>query len=181
MSKGDGASRAPAIAIGTVAELLAHAHALESDAAERYSDFAAQMARHNNPELAALFRKMAAIEAKHIAKVDALAEGQDLPRLAAWDYQWIDAEGPETAPFSEAHYRMTAHRALTVMMACERRAVDFFEQAAQSAQDAAVKAMAESLAEEEREHVTLLEDWLARTPAPDAASDTDPDEPVSQG
>ena len=180
MSRGQNAADGGPGVIGSVTELLAHAHALESEAAERYADLAAQMDSHNNAELAALFRQMAAIEAKHVAKVDSLAGGRALPSMAAWDYQWPAAEAPETAPFSGAHYRMTAHQALSLMLDCETRAVDFFARAAASAEDAAVKAMAEDLAAEEREHVALLQAWLARTPAPPKGWDTDPDDPVSQ-
>ena len=37
------------------------------------------------------------------------------------------------------------------------------------------------MAEEEKEHVTLMEEWLARYPASDAPPIDDPDPPVDQG
>ena len=41
---------------------MAHAYALEAEAAERYAEFAAAMENHNNREVAELFRKLARIE-----------------------------------------------------------------------------------------------------------------------
>jgi rubrerythrin len=169
-----------AAAIDSVAELLAHSHALESEAAERYEDMAAQMDHHNNPELAELFRKMSAIEAKHIAKVDEMAEEVELPRMSAWDYRWIDPEAPETTPVGKAHYRMTPHHALVLMLQNEERAVAFFTEVAKRTNDGQVRAMAEELAEEERHHVELLKDWMARYPEPAPGWEEDLDEPVSQ-
>lgn len=182
MSQHESQEKAPAAAgIESVAELLAHSHALESEAAERYEELANQMDHHNNPELAELFRKMAAIEAKHIAKVDEMAEEVELPRMAAWDYRWLDPEGPETTPIGRAHYRMTPHHALLLMLQNEERAVAFFANVAQRTNDAQVRAMAAELAEEEREHVALLKDWIVRYPEPSDGWEEDLDEPVSQG
>jgi rubrerythrin len=170
-----------AAVIGSVAELLAYSHVLESDAAERYEELAGQMDAHNNPELAELFRKMAAIEAKHIAKVDEMAEEVELPSMSAWDYRWLDPESPETTPIGKTHYRMTPHHALQLMLQNEERAVAFFTEVSRRTDDAQVRAMAEELAEEERHHIELLSDWIARYPEPSAGWEEDLDDPVSQG
>ena len=45
-------------------------------------------------------------------------------------------------------------------------AAEFFADVAASASDPEVRKMAAELAEEEREHVTLVEKWLARYPKP---------------
>ena len=74
--------------VRSVEELLAHANALEVEAEERYSALADQMEAHNNSEVAALFRKMAEIEGKHIQRVDKLSEGFEVPHIAPWDLQW---------------------------------------------------------------------------------------------
>ena len=49
----------------TLAELMAMALEMESEAAQRYAEFADAMETHNNVEVAALFRKMANIETGH--------------------------------------------------------------------------------------------------------------------
>lgn len=165
--------------INSVAELLAHAHALESEAVERYEELAGQMAVHNNPELAELFRKMAAIEAKHVARVDEMAEDVELPHMSAWDYKWLEPEAPETTPVGEAHYLMTAHHALKRMLVNEERAHAFFRTVAERTADDEARTMAEELAAEEAHHVDLIHQWLARYPEPEAGWDEDLDEPVS--
>lgn len=183
MSLPTDARTGPSGAIDSVPDLLAHAHALESEAAERYGELAAQMETHHCPELAALFRKMAEIEAKHVAKVETLAEGREIAHRDAWDYRWTNAEGPETTHFSLARYGMTAHEALSHMLDNEHRAVAFFDSVAGAARDAAVGAMAADLAAEERQHVALLQAWLERYPPPgdvERVQPGDPDEPVSQ-
>jgi rubrerythrin len=166
--------------IQTLPDLLAHAHALESEAAERYEELAEQMEVHHNLEVAELFRKMAAIEGKHIAKVESLASNLQLPRLAPWDYHWQDPEAPETVPVGQGHYRMTPYQALSLMLACEERALAFFTTVAGQHANLDVRAVAEQLAEEEREHLDLLRQWLSRYPEPAEDWQFDLDEPISQ-
>ena len=58
-----------AIAPRTLAELMAVALEMESEAAQRYAEFADAMETHNNVEVAALFRKMASIETGHVQAI----------------------------------------------------------------------------------------------------------------
>ena len=51
--------------LNSVGEFFAQALAIEVEATERYSLLADQMEVHNNKEIAAIFRKMALIEAEH--------------------------------------------------------------------------------------------------------------------
>ena len=157
--------------IDTVASLLAHAHQLEAEAAERYEDLAHQMQARKRPELAEFFHKMAAIELKHASKVDEMAENLELPRMAPWEYGWSDTEGPETTPISAIDDIVTPRQALRQAMENEERAVRFFEDVAEVTNDETVREMASSLAEEEREHISLLEQWLARFPESDSDKD----------
>ncbi len=168
------------VAIGTLEELLAHAHTLESEAVERYEELAEQMDVHNSPELADLFRKMAAVEQNHVDKVESLAADVPLPRLAPWDYRWQNPEGPETVPIGQGHYRMTPYQALSLVLACEERAYAFFDSVARQNPDPLIQSTAVLLAEEERQHAELLRQWLARYPEPEGDWQLDLDEPVSQ-
>ena len=161
--------------IDTVASLLAHAHQLEAEAAERYADLAQQMQARRRPDLAEFFHKMAAIEQKHASKVDEMAENLELPRMAPWEYGWSDTEGPETTPLSAMDGIVTPNQALRQAMENEERAVRFFEDVAEVTNDATVREMAATLAEEEREHIGLLEQWLARYP------DTEPGKDAAVG
>lgn len=165
--------------IHSIEELLAHAHALEAEAADRYSMLADQMEAHNNIEVAKLFRKMAAIEAKHIDKVSKLSEGYELPHISPWDYQW-EGEAPEAIDSSAVHYLMTPHHALKLALRHERLAADFFAELVETVDNDAVREMAKQLAQEEYEHVTLLEAWLKKVPEPDEDWAEDPDPPSHQ-
>ncbi|CAN0488583.1 unnamed protein product, partial [Phaeothamnion confervicola] len=57
----------------TMAEFLAHALALECEAAARYRDLAAQMRAHHNGACAALFDWLAVHEQGHAARLEKMA------------------------------------------------------------------------------------------------------------
>jgi len=160
------------------ADFLARAWAMELEAAERYATFADAMEAHNNLEVAELFRKLARIEQLH---ADQLLE-EDLarhrPALPPAGIRWDEGEGPETAAPDELHYRMQPYHALQIALECEKRAYKFFADFASSATDLKVRKAAREMAEEEAEHVALIEDWLRRVPPPEEDWMHDPDPPV---
>lgn len=168
--------------IASVAELLAHAKAIEEEAMDRYRELAAQMDIHHNPEVAELFRRMADIESKHVQRiVERAGETEtDIPHMAPWDYQWPDCESPEAVVVTDVHYLMTPHHALTLALRCERRSFDFFSTVVESAEAGPVRDLAEELRDEESEHIRLMEEWIAKTPEPDDGWDDDPDPPSHQ-
>jgi len=161
------------------AEFMARAYAMEMDASERYADFADQMEVHNNLEVAALFRKLSHVEGLHAKRILEEMGWKQPPRaLLAW--RWNDEpEPPETAAVTDVHYLMQPWHALQIGLKNERRAQKFFEQLVRSASvPAAVKKVASEMAEEEREHVRLIQEWLKRVPKPEPGWDRDPDPPV---
>lgn len=165
--------------IRSVEELLAHANALEVEAEARYSALADQMEAHNNTDVAQLFRKMAEIEGKHIQRVGDLSKGFEVPHIAPWDLQW-EGEAPEAIDSSDVHYLMTPHHALQLALRHEKRAADFFAELVETVANEEVRTMARQLAEEEFEHVRLLEEWLKKVPKPDDDWSDDPDPPNTQ-
>lgn len=160
----------------TVAELLAHSLAIEAEAQERYTMLAEQMEVHNNDEVAQLFRRLAEIEGKHVAKVESLSGAEPIARIAPWDLRWRGKPSPEAPELDDVHYLMTPHHALEMALQGECYAAEFFADVAANASDETVRRMATELAEEEREHVALMEKWLARYPKParDWSEDLDP-------
>jgi rubrerythrin len=160
------------------AEFMARAYVMEVDASERYADFADQMEVHNNIEVAQLFRKLSRIEGLHAKRILQEMGWKQPPRaLLAW--RWDDAEPPETAAVTDLHYLMQPWHALEIGLKNERRAQRFFERLMRSASiPAAVKKVAAEMAEEEREHVRLILDWMKRVPKPEPGWDRDPDPPV---
>lgn len=160
------------------ADFLARAWTMEVEAAERYASFADAMDQHNNREVAELFRKLARIEQLHADQLLEESLAKHAPVLPPGGLQWDGGgEGPETAAPGELHYRMQPYHALQIALACEKKANRFFTQFASRTGDAKVRKAALEMAEEEAEHVRLIEDWLKRTPPPDKDWAQDPDPP----
>jgi rubrerythrin len=159
----------------TIEALMAQALAMEREAVARYAELADMMEVHNNNEVAALFRRMAEIEGRHVTQIQAemgWADDGVQPRAAA---TWTTPEGPETVPVDEMHYLMHPWHALQLALGAEERAVKFFDDLARSTTSDAVRRAAEEMRAEEQEHVELVQAWLARTPKPDADWSADPD------
>jgi rubrerythrin len=160
------------------ADFLARAWTMEVEAAERYASFADAMDQHNNREVAELFRKLARIEQLHADQLLEESLSKRPPVLPPGGLQWDGGgEGPESASPGELHYRMQPYHALQIALACEKKANRFFTQFASKTDDAKVRKAALEMAEEEAEHVRLIEDWLKRTPPPDKNWEQDPDPP----
>ncbi len=158
-----------------VATFLAHALALETEAAERYAELADVMDVHNNPEVALLFRQMAEFSTLHAESVRRRAAGHQLPHLHSWDYRWNTPEPPEVGAPEDTHYLMTPWHALSFALDNERRGYDFYAGKANTGDDSEVSLLAAEFAAEESEHVATLVRWLERIPHPTADWAEDPD------
>ncbi len=158
----------------TLAELMALALAMENEAAARYAELADAMEMHNNVDVAALFRKMAGIEAGHAQAIMTEMGWRDPPPRVAWDPELL--EGAETPSAADVHYLMQPYHALEIALACEERAERFFGRLAGLAEVAPVREAASALHAEEQEHVALLRAWMSRVekPADDWSDDPDP-------
>lgn len=169
--------------IHSVEHLLAHALAMEVEAVERYESLADQMETHNNREVAALFRKLAEIEKLHVDNVNDISEGHTLPHIAPWEYSWEAPESPEAPSVSAEglHYMMHPYHAIAMALEAERRGVDFYDRLVAQSEREDIRKLAAELCETEREHVTLLEGWLARFQPPPKGWNEDPDPPLLQG
>ena len=152
------------MSIESAAELYVHAIAIEREAAERYAEFAERMDREGNFAVAALFRMLSTIEARHLEELKRRAADLKLPPLIA-DYTWRDSEAPETAARDVLVRGMTQSHALAIALQAEKRARAFFEYAARIADDPGVRALAREMAAEEAEHVVLVERMLTRIPS----------------
>jgi rubrerythrin len=158
---------------------LAHTVALEEEAMTRYRELADAMETHNNPEVAAFFLRMSEESAKHLAEVQAFSEGEALPNLAAWEFDW-PGEAPESASYEALHYRMDLRGAIELALGNERAAEAFYRQAAADAantNDTNTAALARQFAEEEDEHARRLERRLDALP-PSAAWHREDDDPA---
>ena len=132
-------------------ELYVQAIAIEREAAGRYGELAEVMTAQGNHAVAALFRMLAAHEARHLEELQRKTAGIMLPALDA-DYSW-----PETLQADAAQRPLTTESALAMALAAEKRARSFFEQAARIASDRETRALAHEMAREEAEHVAFIE------------------------
>jgi len=158
------------------ADFMSQAYAMELEATERYAQFAEQLDTHNNRGVAELFRKLSKIEALHAKRI---LEEMGWPSLPAMPvaFAWGDDEGPETAPLDALHYLMQPYHALEIALQCEERAQQHFEGIAAGKAPKKVRTAAAEMAEEEREHVRLIKEWMTRVPQPSADWNHDPDPP----
>lgn len=159
------------------ADFMARAYAMELEAVERYAQFAEQMETFNNREVADLFRKLSHVESLHAKRILEEMNWPSLPALPP-AFAWESDEAPETAPFDDMHYLMKPFHALEIALECEKRAVRYFESISKARVPERVLAAAREMAEEEREHVRLIEAWMERVPKPAPDWDRDPDPPV---
>jgi len=158
-------------------EFMAQACAMEVEAAERYTELAELMRAHNNRKVAELFTKLARIEGLHRDHIMKRMGWKEAPPPEG--FQWETPEGPETTDPGELHYLMTPWHALQLALHNERRAAEFFERLANTDMPPEVCAEAAEMAEDEREHVRLIEEWIAKTPKPKPGWDEDMDPPVA--
>ena len=160
----------------TVEEFMAYAYAMEVEAAERYAELADQMSTHHNREVAELFAKLARIEGKHRDQIAVQMGWTKAPDTAV--FRWETPEGPETTDYGDLHYLMQPWHALKLAEHNEQRAVEFFERFAAARVPADVRAAALEMAGEEREHVRLIGEWLAKVSPPEPGWDEDMDPPA---
>ena len=155
---------------------MARAYAMELEANERYAQFAEQLDTHNNREVAQMFRKLADVEALHAKRILEEMRWPSMPALPP-AYAWETTESPETASFDQLHYLMQPMHALEIALKCELQAQEYFEKIAASKAPARVRKAATEMADEEREHVRLIRDWMKRVPQVKPGWDEDQDPP----
>ena len=150
--------------IRSAAELYTHAIAIEREAAERYAELAQRMNDLGDETVAAVFARLARLEEEHLGALERRTAGLALPRLETHEYRWLEAGAPETAARELVYRLMTSRGALAIALGAEKRAQAFFEHVLARAGDPALRALAREMAADEREHVAMIEELLARTP-----------------
>lgn len=152
--------------IQTPPQLYAHAIAIEREAAERYAELAGQMADRGSEAVAEVFRLLARAEGEHLDSLLRRTEGLALPPIGPGQYAWLDQGAPETTAHEWVMRLMTPHQALVIALDAEKRAQAFFERVFLTADDPALRALAQEMAMDELEHITMVERLLERTPEP---------------
>ena len=147
-------------------DLLAHAIAIEREAAARYSELGERMGELGNDVVAELFLRLARLEKEHELDLERRAAGFALPRIAPGEYAWFDTGAPETAAHDLVLNLLTPRVALKIALEAEERAAGFFESARKQASDPELSELAAEMAAEEGVHIAWVKSAIRRTPNP---------------
>lgn len=149
-----------------VERFLAHAIALEREAARRYEELAAAMQTEGNRELTVFFSKMAHYSRLHLAEAQQRGGFHTLPSLAPGDYQWPDGIAPETADWAGVDALMDGAAALELALASELRGQAYYATIATTSRDPETIRLAREFAAEESQHVVELRRLIEAHAAP---------------
>jgi rubrerythrin len=150
---------------------------VEEEAKARYDDFARQVGGRYKGDAADMFRLMAGYEAKHCSEL--LARRRELfgdaPRRVTAD-AIDDVEAPDRG---KPRVFMSARQAMEVALSSEEKAHEFFEGALRHVTDPKVRTLFEELRAEEKEHIRLVKQRLAKLPPGPDLEEGDADAPGS--
>jgi rubrerythrin len=135
---------------------------IEVEALQRYMLFATQLGERGGVDAGSFFRKMADNEKKHgeqLARRRRLLFG-DAPQKVTLD-DVFDVEAPDVGA---VHRNMSALKAMQVALSSEQKAFDFYDQALPTVNHPEIKALFQDLKEEERDHVRMIEEMIAKLP-----------------
>ena len=163
----------------TLPEFLAHALALEKEAAERYLELADMMESYRNDAVSSVFRDMHRFSLLHHDEIRKRAGDIELPELRSWQYRWRTP--PETGGEEAFDRTIEPYHALRYARDNELRAMKYYQSVAAQTQDVELARLASEFADEETEHVTALDNWIARTPRPSMTWEANPEPPQSAG
>ena len=121
----------------TLPVFLAHAIALEHEAAERYLELADMMEAHRNDEVSALFRDMHRFSLMHRDAIADRVGTVELPQLRSWEYRWRTP--PEMGDDDAFDYMLDAYHALSYARENEARAMQYYRSVAQETSEAEVE------------------------------------------
>lgn len=139
-------------------DLFAVATAMEREAARRYDQLAERMDDIDVPDLAALFRRLKAMESEHEEGIQAWATRAEVAPEQRLTFTWDMAEGIGETALADAGgaESLTSYKALQLAVRNEERAFAFYANVAAKSSDSTVREYAERMADEELHHVALL-------------------------
>ncbi len=157
----------------TLSEFLAHAVAMEQEAADRYLELADMMEAHRNDAVSVVFREMTRFSELHRDEIKARVGAIGLPQLKSWEYRWRSP--PEMGGEEAFDYLIEPYNALKYARENELRAMQYYRSVEQASTDAELKRLAAAFADEETEHVAALDKWITLTARPSSTWQDDPD------
>lgn len=146
----------------SVEMFLGYSIKVEEEAALHFDELAEAMETCGNDEVAKLFRQFAGYSRLHWEEAKSKAGARDIsPRLPD-EHMWPNLETPEQTSLWAGDPSMSRRDALKAALLGERNGFDFYHHIAETARDADIRALAKEFANEEAEHVAILERWIAR-------------------
>jgi len=156
--------------IGSEAELLAIARAMEELAAEQYAELAEAFAVSCNSDAADAFRELADGQKPHVAEFPPLTG--PAPAVLPWG-----DKDPEIADPGAVHYLMWPWHVFDLALRHQRKSLAFFEEIATRSDRPDVARTARTLALREQDHVAAMQARRDAAPIPPEDWDDDPDPP----
>jgi rubrerythrin len=151
--------------IRSIEEFYAHALAIEREAGERYTEFAAWYDARGEEVLAGLCRNLAHMEHAHFLELARASSHLVLPDLEPGRYAWIGTHSPETGDREDFMRATSPAELLGIALHAECNAVAFFEWIGRTTPDEGVRILARGMAAEERQHVEWVQKALDYRPA----------------
>ncbi len=141
---------------------------VEMEAFERYSLFTEQLGHRYPDDAAAVFRKMAESEKKHVDELLGKRKSLfgDTAPVVNKD-ALFDVEAPE---IGSVRWNMSPFKAFQLVLSSEEKAFAFYDEALSYVSDEEVKALFIELRDEEEEHVQMIKTFIAQLP-PEAHHD----------
>ncbi|MGQ0653355.1 MAG: hypothetical protein ACT4P4_13990 [Betaproteobacteria bacterium] len=148
-------------------ELYAHALAVEREATKRFAELEQLMRDAGHDYLADEFERIGNEEREQYEALAFGTQGRQLPEIQDWEYAWHYMGSMIPRPSAPKN----AREALALAVSTERRAMCFYADVADHAEDDTLCAFAAEMAADEARHVQRLEMLLAREPAPAAEAE----------
>ncbi len=145
----------------TVETFLAHAIQLEREAADRFNQLAEAMESGGNKEVGRLFRQLAHYSQLHLADAHERSGFREIPELKPGEFEWPDAESPESAAIWAADPLIGPDEALETALAAEMAGLGYYSDVLARTADPEIIAFAKQFVDEESGHVAELKRWIA--------------------
>lgn len=143
---------------------------VEIEAFERYTLFTNQLGHRYPDDAADVFRRMAESEKKHADELTQQRKAlfADTPVVVNKD-ALFDVEAPEVG---SVRWNMSPFKAFQLVLASEKKAFAFYDEALSYVNDDKVKTLFSELRDEEAEHVRMIQEFITQLP-PEAHIDLD--------
>ncbi|MFO1153647.1 MAG: ferritin family protein [Rhodospirillales bacterium] len=140
---------------------LAYSIKVEEEAAVHFDELGEAMEKCGNTQVAKLFRQFAGYSRLHWEQAKERAGSRDVERYIPEEHMWPRLETPEQTSLWAGDPAMSRRDALKAALQGERQGFEFYHHIAETARSKEIRALAKEFADEEAEHVAILERWIA--------------------